>query len=201
MEELITALGTFWIVLVSGVIPVGQEIVTPQAFLEIYQEYVDALLQGTLQFERYRPFFSSVWTTSLDMLYAVPIAEGKQLVRAHRPVIQLQPHRLAYSPSDGKLRSMVFGEETISWGIQFSYPALYQDESLQVFAVKEGDLFPNTALFKRLQQWMRSNTIPTPFEIKGGERINSPIRTGKRCTWIHAHPQLKARGWRIAYSQ
>jgi hypothetical protein len=63
--------------------------------------------------------------------------------------------------------------------------------------VRETPQFPNTTLFKRLQQWVRSHTIATPFEVEG-KKINVPIRIGKRClNWIHVHPQLRAKGIRV----
>ena len=74
---------------------------------------------------------------------------------------------------------------------------LYQDQHLQVLTVKEGLQFPNTAVFKKMQQWTRMYTIATPFEVEG-KKVNVPIRLGKQCLqWIHHHPQLQAKGLRV----
>jgi hypothetical protein len=195
MRDLLEVLGNFWIVQVSGLINRGQEIITQEDFLDVYGQYIEALKQGVPSIDsRLKPYFSSVLTTTLDALYGVQINEKQCLVKVKQPVIQLQAHRFDYSLADGKFRSMVLGYDSIQWGLQFSYPHLYQDDHLQVFTVREGAQFPNTALFKSLQRWVRSHTIATPFEIEG-KKVNVPIRLGKKClTWINTHPQLSAKG-------
>ena len=199
MRSLLAVLGQFWIVQVSGVIPIGQEIIAQEVFLEVYQHYLTALKRGgNPEDSRVRPYFSAVLTTFLEALYAVEINEGNYLVKVQQPVLQLQAHRFDYSTADETFRSMVMGANSIPWGIQFSYPHLYQDENLQVLTVREDAQFPNTALFKRLQQWVRANTIATPFEVEG-KKTNVPIRLGKQCLgWINTLPQLQAKGLRVA---
>lgn len=198
MRELLAVLGEFWMVQISGVIPIGQEIISHEAFLDAYQHYILALKQGEQATDsRLRSYFSSVWTTFLEALYTVPVNEKAHLVKVQQPVIQLQAHRFDYSLADQTFRSMVLGVDSIQWGVQFSYPHLYQDENLNVFTVREGEQFPNTTLFKRLQKWVRDKTIATPFEV-GGKRVNVPIRLGKQClSWINTHPQLQTKGLRV----
>ncbi len=198
MEDLLKVLGNFWIVQISGLISIGQEIINRESFLDLYRHYINALKQGEVPSDiRLRAYFSSVLTNFLEALYAVQVNESQCLVKIQQPVIQLQAHRFDYSFVDRTFRSMVFGQDSVQWGIQFSYPHLYQDENLQVMTVKESPQFPNTALFKRLQQWTRAHTIATPFEV-AGKRINVPIRLGKQClSWINHHPQLQAKGLRV----
>lgn len=204
MKELMAALGDFFILPISGLIPIGNEFISKEAFLEVYSCYVAALKHGELPNDsQVRPFFTSIWTVTLEAVYAVPVKPGHNLIKVCQPVIQLQGHRFDYSTVDGKFRSMVLGSDSVQWGLQFSYPQLYQDENLQVFSTKEGAQFPNTAVFKRVQQWMRSHTIATPFEVEG-KKINVPIRLGKQClSWVNHHPQLQAKGLRVitSYSQ
>lgn len=198
MQELVAALGDFFILPISGLIPIGNEFISKEAFLEAYSSYVAALKQGELPNDsRIRPYFTSIWTVTLEAVYAVPVKQGHNLIKICQPVIQLQGHRFDYSTVDGKFRSMVLGSDCVQWGLQFSYPQLYQDDNLQVFSTREGVQFPNTALFKRLQQWMRSHTIATPFEVEG-KKINVPIRIGKQClSWVNNHPQLQVKGLRV----
>ncbi|MFI0434908.1 MAG: hypothetical protein ACH350_04165 [Parachlamydiaceae bacterium] len=202
MGELLTCLGSFWMVQTSGVVPIGKEIIEHESFLEVYRSYIAELKQGIdPKNPLIKPYFSSVWTASCDPLYRVKINEKTCLVKVMRPVVQLQAHRFDYSYADGTFRSMVLGSNSILWGIQFSYPHLYQDENFQIVTLKEEDRFPNTALFKKIQQWSRGHTIPTPFEVDG-KKINVPIRLGKQCLqWINTYPQLQAKGLRVAYSQ
>lgn len=198
MKFLLAALEPFWMIQISGLVPVEQEIISKEAFLQVYEDYITTLKNGQNPSNPLmRAYFSAVWTTRLDALYAVKVNEKQCLVKVMQPVVQLQAHRCDYSFADGTFRSMVMGIDSISWGIQFSYPHLYQDENLQVLTVREGPQFPNTSLFKRMQQWMRSHTIATPFEVEG-KKVNVPIRLGKNCLkWINQHPHLQAKGIRV----
>lgn len=198
MEDLFCALGDFWIVQISGLIPIGQEIIQKADFLSMFGGYIDALKCGEIPSDsRVRTYFSSAFTVDLNALYAVKVNQEQCAVKISKPVVQLQAHRFDYSPADGKFRSMVLGYDSIHWGLQFSYPHLYQDENLEVFTVREGPQFPNTALYKRLQKWVRSHTLATPFEVEG-RTVNVPVRLGRKClSWINAHPQLHAKGLKV----
>lgn len=200
MEALLSELGQFWIVRTSGVIPEGEEVISQGDFLHAYEHYIHALKKGEItQDPRIRLYFSAVWTTFPEALYRVMLNNNQGLVKVVQPVIQLQAHRFDYSFADQTFRSMVMGYDSVSWGIQFSYPHLYQDDDLNVLKVKETSQFPNTALFKKLQQWVRNHTIATPFEVEG-KKVNVPIRLGKKCLqWINDHPQLQAKGLRVRH--
>jgi hypothetical protein len=198
MEDLLQTLSPFYFVQTSGILIPHQEIVTPEHFLEVYTDYVEALKNGKLPDEKIiRHFFSLVMTNHLDALYTVALSPTQELVKVQHPVLQLQSHRFDYSFADGKFRSMVLGSQSILWGILFSYPQLYQDAHFQVFPIQETPQFPNTTLFKKLQRWMRIHTIATPFEVEG-KIVNVPIRLGKKCLeWINHHPQLQAKNLRV----
>lgn len=193
MEKLLTTLQPFHIVIGGAVSEKGKGEVSPTSFLAVYRDYVEALKAGKLPEEtHYRERFSDFWTVDTDILYAIPVAGGSQVIRTTRPVLQLQAHSMSYSARDGKFRPHVLGKECIVWGIQFTYPQIYQDPktgSIQKLGPK--DDFPNALLFKNLQRSLRSLSTPTPFLVEG-RRINVPMRLGKACrSWIHAHPQLK----------
>lgn len=198
MEDLFKSLDNFWIVQVSGLISMGKEIIKKEDFLDVYSQYIEVLKRGGIpKAQDFRSYFSSVFTTTLNALYRVPVDKDKYLVKIHEPVIQLQAHRFDYSLADHTFRSMVLGINSIEWGLQFAYPHLYQDANLQVWTVKENTQFPNTTLFKNLQRWVRSQTIATPFD-KEGKRMNVPIRLGKKClSWINCHPQLVTKGLKV----
>ena len=198
MDALLSYLGDFRILAVGGIVPVGEGEIDRSSFLESYGAYVEDLKQGKVPDDlKSRLAFSSAWTIDLDAAYAVKVGEGSQIIKIEEPVIQLQPHRFDYSLTDGNFRSMVFGSDTIVWGIQFSYPQLFADKDLKVMQVRETSEFPNTALFKRLQRWVREHTRVTPFLIEG-KRKNIPIRLGKRCfEWINRHPQFSLKNLKV----
>lgn len=197
MEALIKEMGDFYIFIVSELVNKNEEFFSPSLFMEKYRLYVNQLRDGKIPNDNhFRAPFSSIWTVTSEAVYQVETADGK-MIRAESPVVQLQPHRFDFSAVDGKFRSMVFGLNSISWGIQFSYPQLYQDLNMHVKQVKETPEFPNTTLFKKIQRWVRENTVPVPFLVEG-KRINVPFRLGKTCfEWINNHPQLTAKGLHV----
>ena len=196
MQDLVSSLEPLFFVVVSE--PVTQEaaLIPASVFLEKYSEYVDLLNQGHIPpASEFRRFFSCAMATDLQGFYAIAMGNGKFLIKPNCPVLQLQAHHFFYSDLDGKFHPMVLSEDSVSWGIQFSYPQLCQDpKTRQIVKVSNSEQFPNTILFTKLMKWMRSSTLPTPFEVKG-KRINSPIRIGKKSlAWIKNHPQLQQKG-------
>lgn len=193
MDEIVNlfqALGNFKMYRIGALLDLNETELSLDQFLECYRSYISTLKEGKIPQELdYRLAFTSVISVSPDMLQVVPVEGSKQIIKVVKPVIQIQVHRLGYSVVEEKFRPMVKGKESITWGIQFAYPQLFQ-ESEEVFKVDESELFPNTRLFHTLQKWMRQNTIPTPFLVDG-KKMNVPIRLGKKCfSWINRHPQL-----------
>ncbi len=186
MEALFAHLSPFHIYNVSEPVTDGE--VSKEEFLEGYAAYIASLKENRTV--NVRRLFSGVWSVDPEAVYAMPVAGGKFLIKTIQPVIQLQEHRFMASEVDGKIHPMVLGEGSIRWGIQFSYPQLYQHPQTQDIA-KVTAALPNTALYSALSRWLRHNTLPTPFLFQG-KRTNSPIRIGKRCfEWIATHPDLK----------
>ncbi len=192
MSSLLEALGAFYIYAVSQVLVKGKELLSHKDFLATYEYYIHCLQQGRIPEEStFRPAFSSVFTVTPEPLYAMELPDGRRLIRVAKPVIQLQPNAIDYSPHDNKFRSGVYGSDSVLWGIQFSYPQLYLDpKTKQPLKVIENDFFPNTHLFHQLQRWIREYTMPTPFRMQD-KTVHVPIRIGKNClSWVNHHPQM-----------
>lgn len=199
MHQLLEAMGTLHFFLSGCLSKRGEGEITKESFLNHYDAYVSCLREGKLpDLTIYRQWFSPALTASTDALYAILVSEDQQLVRIAKPIIQLQAHNLGYSPVDGKFRSMVFGNDSTPWGIQFSYPQLYQDNvTKQVEQTRHSSQFPNTELFQILQKWLRTHSIPTPFSVDNVVQT-VPIRLGRQCIpWINRHPQLISKGIRV----
>lgn len=162
------------------------------SFLKVYSDYVQALKEGKLPSEAVcRLFFSGVWTADDDSILLSEVPNNQVIPRPWKPVVQLQLHRFSISAVDSKVRSMVFGHDTIFWGIQWSFPQLYMDpETREIIKLTHDDINGNFALFRELQRWMRHHTEPAVFQINGKE-VATPIRVGKGCkSWVGNHPQL-----------
>ena len=199
MQQLFKALDPFVIFQVGQVLPTGKGQVMPEEFFSTYKYYVESLKQGVIPEESiYSSHFNAVFSRTPDALYAIEIPDGRCLIRIGKPVIQLQPHWMGYSPHDDKFRSNVHGPESILWGILFTYPQLYLDPmTKEPLKVVESEVFPNTQLYRLLQRWTRANTLPTPFRVEG-RLVQVPVRIGKGCMeWIHNHPQLKIKNLKI----
>lgn len=199
MSLLLDDLGSPYLFLTGCVCREEDASVPKIKFLEVYSHYIAALKDGKLPNEQeVRPYFSGVLTTTPEALYAINVEGGRQILRVARPAVQMQMHRLGYSTADGKFRAMAFGINSVFWGIQFSYPQLFQDlNTNEIFTVGDTPEFPNTTLFRTLQRWMRQHTIPTPFLV-GDKKINVPMRIGRGCLpWVNNHPQFKGLGMAV----
>jgi len=199
MNLLLQVLGDFFIYQAGSICKVTEGLISKESFLEIYADYVRTLKDGKLPDDSlFRSMFSSIFTRTTDLLYTIPFEHDRHLIRVTKPVVQLQAHRMHYSAEDGLFRPMIFGPEGISWGIQFSYPQIFQDnQTHEIQQVFESGRFSNTELFRTLQRWIRHHTVPTPF-LADGKRTNTPMRLGKEClAWINQHPQLIQKGLRV----
>lgn len=199
MKELLLFLEPFSIFVVSEAVEGKSGLIEKTDFIAHHQRYIEELKKGELPDEsQLRKYFSSIFTTTSDLLYAMKLSNGKSLIKPLRPVIQLQLHHFFASSLDGKFYPMVLSDESVTWGIQFSYPQLFQDpKTFEITKVTSSPEFPNTALFLKLVKWMRTHTVPTPFLFQD-KKTNAPMRIGRNCfDWIEKHPGLILRGIKV----
>jgi hypothetical protein len=199
MEDLLSKLENFFIYVVSEPVTDRNALISKEEFLQKWSLYIEAIKNGRVPEEQsLRRYFSTVFTTAADILYAMEVGAERHLVKPLKPVIQLQLHHFFYSSVDEKFHPMVLSKDSITWGLQFSYPQIYQHPKRHDFAkVIDSPDFPNTSLFTQLAKWIRSNTLPTPFFVNG-KKNNVPMRLGKKCfPWIHRHPQLTSKGLEV----
>ena len=196
MRKLFAHLGNIALYNISEVVSAEEMVIPNDLFLNQYEAYVASLKQGEIPDEKkLRRYFSSVISATPDVLYAMEVKNGAYLVKPICPVIQLQLHQFLPSDVDGKYYPMVLGNDSITWGIQFSYPQIFQHPQTKKFSKVTDDTdFPNTSVLLQMVKWFRSHTVPTTFIWK--EKTTSvPIRIGKEAlSWIDAHPQLQAKG-------
>jgi hypothetical protein len=192
--SLFAALGTFTLYVHGAVCKTDETIVSQEQFLTLYTTYIEALKSGTLvDLSPFRSRFSLLLTRDSQAAYTVPVSEDQCIVRCCEPAILVQPHQLSYSAEEKKFRSMMFGTESIPWGLQFAWPQLFQNPNTgDVEQVDKRS--PNAQLFQALQHWTRASTLPTPFFVEG-VRHNVPMRLGRQCLpWINQHAHLKQQG-------
>ena len=175
------------IYMVGQLLPKSELIISKEMFLDCYTAYISALKQGI---EPKQKLIAPALSTT-DKTFQTICSNERYLLKPIMPVVQVQPHTI-----DSQFRSMVYGLDSISWGIQFSYPMLFHNP--QTNQIEKVDAsFPNTQLFGNFRTWVRHNTVPTPFIVED-KRVNVPIRLGKKCfSWVSNHPHLKKRGLSI----
>ena len=202
MAALLESLPPFSIYNVSELVPLGGARISFEDFLVKYIDYVAGLKAGvSLDETAIKSTFSCVFSASSKALYAIKIEEDQYIIKPIKPVVQLSLHHFIFSPENCRFHSMVHSKNSVSWGVQFSYPQLYSN-SLEgdVFEVfKDGDN-PNTQLFRALAKWMRKNAPPAPF-FSNEKKIHATFRLGKGCfSWINAHPHLADAGLEVVKS-
>ncbi|MDE3055661.1 MAG: hypothetical protein KGI80_03080 [Verrucomicrobiota bacterium] len=155
-------------------------------FLEQWEAWISALQEGKVPSqEALQTLLTAVMTPDSEDLWLQEVPGRGYLLRVKKPLLHLQTHFFTYSSLDHSFHSMSWGSESIFWGLQFSWPQVYQDP-------KTGELCevgPNP-LFECVRQWIRDVSRPTPFLVEG-KKLVSTIRLGRNCfPWISRHPQL-----------
>ncbi|MCH1429566.1 MAG: hypothetical protein GWP59_01005 [Chlamydiales bacterium] len=164
-----------------------------ESFIKHYSLYFNSLKSGELPNESFfRKYFSFTLSKDLEHYYKMPLGNEKLLIKAQRPVLQSQFFTLGFSFEERKVRSMVMGQNTLFWGLQLSFPQLYQNPSSPAIEkITRGPDFPNAELFYNIQRFCRYHTHPVFFSYKG-EKIVSPFRLdNENMDWIDNHPQLR----------
>jgi len=187
LQALFEMLKPFWLFYLTGI--VEGKATAPEAFLAEYGRWIEKLKQGQVPTEEeQRRLLACALTDDLESLWLQDVGKG-YLVKVGKPVMQVQSHFFSYSEADQTFRPMSMGVQSIFWGLQFSWPQIYQDPHTMEICETGMHRLP-----KALQGWVREWTRPTPFVV-GGKKINSPIRLGKSCfSWIPHHPGLKKQG-------
>jgi|SRR5579872_1384283 len=170
----------------------GGQPLAPSYFLDEYRSWTQMLREGKIPPDaQLRKIVACAMTADLEALWLQPVADGRFIVKISKPVIQIQAHFFTYSSIDGVFRPMTMGPESIFWGLQFSFPQIYQNpKTMELLEVEES---ANTELFQKVKRWVRDSTRATPFVVDG-KKVNATIRIGKNSfSWIKNHPQLAAK--------
>lgn len=195
LERLFQMMGSFTLYSLGTPLPSTDIPIPQEEFLTTYGTIIASLQEGRVPTRTLlRKILPCVLSSDKESLYLMQLADGRCLIKMRRPVLQIQAHFFRYSPLDTSFRSMVMGEDVIFWGLQFSYPQIFQDPNtleVQKEKISEGH-------FAHVRKWAREETRATPFLLENGVCTNVPIRLGKSCfSWISAHPELKKHGIQV----
>lgn len=191
LEGLFSSLGEFFIYRLTGLS--DGKAIDKNEFLQGYESWIEGLKSGKLPEDSdLKKLLACAITAEVDALWKQEVPGHRYIIKVAKPVIQVQAHFFTYSNLDQVFRSMTMGQDSIFWGLQFSFPQIYQDpKTMELLEVEDS---PNLALFQKIKEWVRNATRATPFVVDG-KKTNVPIRLGKNCfSWIHKHPQLTSIG-------
>ncbi len=178
----------FFIYPLSGTYPLDAFPVDKKGYLDHYRTFIDALKEGHLPKEN-RELNVVAWVRSPDSVWLQQIPGERYMVKPCEPFVQVQIHQMGFSELDQEFRPMVLSQNSIFWGLQFSFPQVYQEPKTMNLQESE-----DSELFQAIRQWIRNSTLPTPMMVHG-KRVNIPMRLGKKCfSWINKHPQLINKG-------
>jgi len=165
-------------------------------FLSLYGEMVESLQKGSMpDLSVAKKILPCCLGEDLSALYLLKLEGERYLLKLRKPLLQIHAHFFRYSPVDRSFRSMILGGESIFWGLQFSFPQIFQDPDSHEIQ----KLSPQTGLFALVCKWARDCSQPTPFLLEDNTRINVPIRLGNSCfSWIASHPQLQSQKIQVA---
>lgn len=165
----------------------------PNRFLSVYSGWIEQIKEGRVPSDSdLRQILACVWAIDLESVWLQEIPGKGYLAKVNAPQVLVQAHYFSYSRVDGAFRTMSMGEGSVFWGIQFSYPQVYQDP--QTMEIRNSG---KNELFEKIRRWSRDKTRATPFQVDGVKTC-VPIRLGKNCfSWIGQHPQLIQQGIQV----
>lgn len=183
LERLLQYLSPLVILNTSGVIRREKISIQVDEFTCLYEKYI-AMLQGKIQ--RDRICLSYALSQRLENFSVVKLSSNKYICRMVQPDVQIQAYSFLLDEA-GKPLSQVFSEEAIPFGLQFSYPAIFQDtQTMEVFSTTKNG-FAGWKLFSAIRSWIRSYTAPLPIRFQE-KTIKLPIRTGRlAAAWLTSH--------------
>jgi len=188
LKNLFARLGSFSIFPLTGL--GSGEAIDKDYFLAVYSAWIELLKGGQVPTDaELKKLLACTFVAETDSLWKQEIPGGRYIVKMRKPVIQVQAHFFTYSSLDEVFRPMTMGSNNIFWGLQFSFPQVYQEpKTMELLEIDES---PESDLFQKVKLWARDETRATPFVVNE-KRTNVPIRLGKNCfSWIYNHPQLQ----------
>lgn len=166
--------------------------VSKDRFLSLYEKYL-LWLKEEKDFppSSLRKEFTLLLTDSLDAVYAVALPKDRILVKARAPVVQIQIYHCFISTFDQKIYPMAMNADSFTWGLQFSYPQIYEDPKNGTFkkVLLEKD-FGNTVVYREIVSWLRKHTKPAVFSI-GENSVVAPFRIAKERKDLPSHKRFE----------
>lgn len=176
LKELFSHLSPFSIHPLGKVVEKEQSEISLEAFIDSYTGLIDRLkIQGFLQKEDFKAFDAFAISCKKDAFYLLEIKNG-YLIKPRAPHIMIRPHFFDYSD---RFRSGVLGLNSLFWGLEFSFPHIFQDPKTKKIE-KVSVLSENSILFTKIRKYLRKISNSTTFTV-GDKKYPVAYRLGKKC--------------------
>jgi hypothetical protein len=175
---------------VASVVAKGKEEMEISEFLSIMTKFITEIeSRSDIDIDPYRIPFSCALSPTISDFSVMHLPGERVLVKPREPVIQLRPLSLSMSP-EGALQTKSWGKDNIFWGIQLSYPQIFQDPQTKEIVQALAD-HPNGKLFKEILKWFRLHTKPVSL-AKRGKSLAFSLKVGAKSVYLLAkHEQIK----------
>lgn len=192
-EEL-KALFQFWEIeklFLIGKILKTEETLNLQDWLSQYKKHFDDFWKKGGNEKLLKELTPAVITKDHQALYRQNVEEG-YLIHVKEPCLLIQEHWFRCSKVDEKFYPKTFGENSIFWGLEFSYPQIFQEaKTKEIHHLNGKSPFINTQLFILLRKWIRDFTKPAVF-LLGEKKYKTQFRVGKDLEErLKEHPHLR----------
>jgi hypothetical protein len=179
-------MGPFAIYPMAGALPIDTFPMPKEEFLVTYMSWIDSLKKGEIP-SNFGCLNASMWTRSSDSLWLQELPGKRYMARPRVPFLQVQVHHMGFSLVDKVFRPMSLSQDGIFWGLQFSFPQIYEHPRDGIVETMQSE---GAEMFQIVRKWSRDCTIATPILVDE-TRENLPIRIGKNCfSWVNRHPGL-----------
>ncbi len=178
MKRFLDSLGSCLIVSPVQILTLETYQLSQESFLERYGRYLDWIGSDPgFPSSKVRNDCTLMISSGPDSFYSVPVAGGFFL-KPGLPVVSVRTYHCFISSLDGSLRSMAMNVDSFTFGLEFSYPQIYEDPRTGEFrkTLLDSDS-PNTALYKKMTSALRRQTKPLLIEINGN-KVAAPFRVG-----------------------
>ncbi len=118
-----------------------------------------------------------------EAFYGIDVGKGRIKLCSHKPSIQVRS--FAFAVCEKQLISHAFGKKSVAFGVEFSFPRVYQDASGEIQDAVKVETYPNYPLARNMFRLLRALSLPVRFE---GYKT-APFRLGKGYN-LREHKQL-----------
>lgn len=171
-----------------------------QNYLNLYAKYLELLQKDTiLESREIIKKLNVAIAYDFQDFYKIPLPDDKILIKMKSPSIQIKPFHFVYNHELEKFLPNVCSSSTIYFGLEISFPQIFQDP--KTFVIKH--IFKDQKLksaqqFKKIRSFVRDHTQPARFQIKDNVKV-ATFRIGKKCiNFAKSCPALKKEGLLIA---